>query len=323
MALNIVPQSAVFNGDELLTDNVQLISLIQKLKGSQRDCLEWLATRKLIKNSSTCSTCNSLMTLQHHTQSADGFRWHCRACTTSAVTVRRGSIFENVHLPLSTAVLLMYFWSVNLLQKHATRELNVNKRTVIDMYNKCRRVCTWFAQREETELGGMDENGNPVIVEVDESKFFHRKYNRGRNAQGHWVLGVIERGSGKCVLKCVQRRDETTLRPILENILLPGTHVITDGWRAYRHIEHWRAGVYTHDVVIHDREFVSSEDSTVHTNNCENMWMRAKRKLKYQFGTSDAYFASYLDEFVWRSFHKQNHFLHLVLHISVMYQVDI
>jgi transposase-like protein len=42
------------------------------------------------------------------------------------------------------------------------------------------------------------------------------------------------------------------------------------------------------------------------TQNMENMWMRAKRKLRWQFGTSEDVFPSYLHELLWRN-RFQNH----------------
>ena len=50
------------------------------------------------------------------------------------------------------------------------------------------------------EIGGMDFDGNQLVVEIDESKFFHRKYHRGQWCPGHWVFGGVERGTGRCFL---------------------------------------------------------------------------------------------------------------------------
>ena len=38
------------------------------------------------------------------------------------------------------------------------------------------------------------------IVEMDESKFGRRKYNRGRYEDGHWVFEGVERGSGNAFM---------------------------------------------------------------------------------------------------------------------------
>ena len=54
-----------------------------------------------------------------------------------------------------------------------------------------------------------------------------------------------------------------------------------------------------HSVVIYKRNFISPDNDMVHTQNVENTWVRAKRKLKRQFGTSRALFHSYFDEYMW------------------------
>lgn len=52
-------------------------------------------------------------------------------------------------------------------------------------------------------------DGPGCIVEIDEAKIGKRKYNRGRLVDGHWILGMIERGSGgRFVSKSVQTTNE-------------------------------------------------------------------------------------------------------------------
>ena len=63
-----------------------------------------------------------------------------------------------------------------------------------------------------------------------------------------------------------------------------------------------RGRVYEHSVIVHQHNFVDPNDSEIHTQNIENMWMRAKRKLKRHFSTSRALFPTHLNEFSFRSY---------------------
>jgi len=164
-----------------------------------------------------------------------------------------------------------------------------------------REECAVWLANNTDEIGGVDNNGLPIVVEIDESKYFHRKYHRGQWRDGHWVFGGIERGTGNCFLVEVPDRSAATLEPLIERYILPGTHVISDGWAAYANIDRIANGIYTHDVVTHQRNFVDPADSEIHMENVENMWMRAKRKLRRQCGTSRPLFTSYLHEFVFRN----------------------
>ncbi|GFX75918.1 putative transposase-like protein [Trichonephila clavipes] len=85
-------------------------------------------------------------------------------------------------------------------------ELNVAKKTVTDWMNFCREVCLEMCMYKSSMLGGTD-----VIVEIDESMFGKRKYNRGKRVKGTWVFGGIERSTNKCFLHVVQDRSKDTL----------------------------------------------------------------------------------------------------------------
>jgi hypothetical protein len=133
-------------------------------------------------------------------------------------------------------------------------------RTIADWFNFSREECEKFLERNPTEIGGFDENGAQVIVEIDERKYFHRKYHRGQWREGHWVLGGIERGSGKCFTVEVENRNATTLEAIILHYVLPGTHIVTDGWKAYGKLDKLAGGIYMHSIVT---KLTSSIPTTV------------------------------------------------------------
>ena len=95
------------------------------------------------------------------------------------------------------------------------------------------------------------------------------------HGEGHWVFGGIERGSNRCFLVEVEQRDANTLLPLIEEWILPGTKIMSDGWHVYNNID--QGGIYTHDVVIHQDNFVDPLDRSIHSQNIESMWSRAKR----------------------------------------------
>ena len=68
-------------------------------------------------------------------------------------------------------------------------------------------------------IDGLDENGNKKIVEIDESVFFKRKYNRGRLINEQWFIGGIKRGSRNCFIVQVPNRTAATIVSILESFI--------------------------------------------------------------------------------------------------------
>ena len=82
------------------------------------------------------------------------------------------------------------------------------------------------------------------------------------------------------------------------------------------------AVIYTHEVVIHERNFIDPEDPMIHTQTVEGIWMRAKRKIRQQLGTSEALFPSYIHEFVWRNKYKHHILANLFICISEQYPLS-
>ena len=71
---------------------------------------------------------------------------------------------------------------------------------------------------------------------------------------------------------------------------------------------HLNDGIYQHEVIVHQQQFVDSVHADIHTETIEGLWMLVKRKLCYQAGTSRGLFASYVAEFQWLHEHNEHVF---------------
>ena len=97
----------------------------------------------------------------------------------------------------------------------------ISTRTAVDWFNFIRDVCAQFFLDYTVKIGGPG-----IEVEIDESKFGRRKYNRGRYVDGHWVFGGTQRITGDCFLVEVSRRDAATLMSIINQYIAPGSKYI-------------------------------------------------------------------------------------------------
>ena len=108
-------------------------------------------------------------------------------------------------------------------------------------------------------IGGM-----AIIVEVDESKFGHRKYNRGFPVEGWWVKGDVERtNEARMFAVCVDNRNADTIQNVLTSVIIPGTMVYVDCWQGYTEGEMLANGFYR-DTVKHTYYYVQPESWSAH-----------------------------------------------------------
>ena len=196
----------------------------------------------------------------------------------------------------------MFCSSISILE--AARLLSMNTKTVRSLFNALRQCMA----EDLLEDGAHRKIGGPGhIIEIDESKFGKRKYNRGRRVVGKWILGGFCRTADECFLvECPNnRRDHHTLLCLIKLYVAPGTTTLTDKWRGYSALP--RHG-FVHLVLNHSRVFVDPLTG-VHTNTCEGMWFHAKRHMLRGHGRtrsdSEALEIA-LCEFMWRKRHNLN-----------------
>ena len=164
--------------------------------------------------------------------------------------------------------------------------------TITAFVNHYRQLISSSLDPEDTVIGGED-----VIVELDESKFGKRKYNRGHPVGGSWVFGGIERTPERRVfLSVVPDRSAETLLTLIERHVLPGSIVYSDMWAAHNGIEDQLA--LRHMTVNHSVSFVDP-DTGVHTNTIEGLWNGIKLRVPPRNRGQDS-INGQLMEFIWR-----------------------
>ena len=160
---------------------------------------------------------------------------------------------------------MMYGFALDSPQQDIAHEAETSTNTVCDWMNFCHDLCKQYIEENPTEIGGFNDNAQPLVIEINESKIFHRKYHRGQWCEGHWVFGGVECGTDRCFLVTVPDRHAETLRAQVERWIFPGTHIVSDAWAAYAHLEQWNNNTYTHAVIVHQHNFVAPDDQKTYT----------------------------------------------------------
>ena len=68
--------------------------------------------------------------------------------------------------------------------QQVSREVGLNKNTVGELFCFLREMCGCVVFKSGTPVGGVDKDGNAIVVEIDESKFGRCKYHRGHPVEG-------------------------------------------------------------------------------------------------------------------------------------------
>lgn len=267
-----------------------LASLLPLWENQER-CIRWCEDHHLLPSEVACSRCYG-RTYLTPASNGDGYVWRCRRKGCQArVSIRNGTIFEYSKLTLPKVLQLIYWWAKDMPVTRAAEEVGVSEGTAIEWFLRFRELCASYLLETAQPIGGIGHT-----VEIDESKFGTRKYNRGRLRDGVWVFGGIDRATKEIFLVQVEERSAAALVPLIQQYIKHGTTVVSDEWAAYNVLGEYG---YNHLTVNHSLNFVDPATGS-HTQNVECMWSHAKSKLKRMRGTTREMVGSYLVEYMWR-----------------------
>ena len=226
--------------------------------------------------------------------------YKCGECR-KLFTVRKGTIFEESHLPMTKwlqAIYLMVSSKKGFSAHQMHRVLEVQYKTA---WFLCHRI------REAMRSGGdLDVfGGGGGDVEVDETFIGREPDMPKKRGYGHKmkVLALVDRETGQARSMVVDSVGKETVLPILRENISKEARLLTDEARQYKGIGFYFGG---HESVNHGaEEYVRLTDRTIHTNTIEGYFSIFKRGMKgvYQH-CAKKHLHRYLAEYDFRYNHR-------------------
>ena len=170
--------------------DINYAELTEMLRDHQ-SALDLLINWGLVRPPETCD-CLGPVSARKDERLRDGYYLRCndKNCNRS-FSVRSGSWFSGVSISLDTFLKLLYFWCQNFTITQVIHELRLGHSAVISMFGMFRQVC-------DLEFSSETIGGPGIVVQIDESHLFTRKYHVGRvlKSEKFWIFGgVDERGN--------------------------------------------------------------------------------------------------------------------------------
>ncbi|AYE87244.1 IS1595 family transposase [Sulfitobacter sp. W002] len=205
--------------------------------------------------------------------------WKCRECRKQ-FTVRKGTIFEESHLPLHLwlqAIHLMVSSKKGISSHQLHRVLGITYKSAWFLTHRIRGCM------RDGALAGFGGNGS--IVEVDETFIGKEpgvaKHPKARGGSHKMkMVTLVDRTTKRAKSIVVDDLKKSTLIPILQENIAREAYVMTDEARQYQNIGAGKV-FDAHGWANHSAgQYVDYADSEIHTNTVEGFYSIFKRGMK-------------------------------------------
>ncbi len=216
-------------------------------------------------------------------------------------TVKVGTVFEHMRLPLHKALQAVYLMTsskkgISAHQLH--RVLEITYKSAWFLAHRIRE-----AMRDGSVITPFGADGG--IVEVDETFIGHLKGTQKRAAYHHKmkVLALVDRDTGKARTMVIDGVTAAHLMPIINANVAREATIMTDEHWAYRPVANLYAA---HKTTAHKRGvYVDPENPQIHSNTVEGYFSIFKRGMKGVFQhCGEQHLHRYLAEFEFRYNHR-------------------
>jgi|HubBroStandDraft_1064217.scaffolds.fasta_scaffold69692_1 transposase len=265
-------------------------------------CLAYIAEQRFPGGITYCPNCSQ--DRKHH-RVGNRTAYACDHCGHHAYPLK-GTIFEKSSTSLKTWFYAMYLMGstrCGISAKQVQRETGVTYKTAWRIFRQVRSLLS----DGEMQLEG-------PTVEVDETYVGGKRKGRtGRPMRGDKVktpvVAIMQR-KGKVIAKVVPDATGSSILPLIQKHVVPGSVIYTDEYPVYDAIPRMRTSEgepanFRHRTIRHaDGVYVRGD---IHTNSVEGFWMLVKTGIRGVYhSVSPKMLQTYLDEYAFRFNRRHN-----------------
>lgn len=246
---------------------------MEKHFATEESCARFCIDTKICTPPSQCPRCKKQVAQDFKRQRYRCRNRECRKNGEWCESMYKGTFFEDVKGGRRNLLKFLYFWLSGATSNQLKIYTGWSNDKVLAWTDYIQQLIATVVIDDGPQVGGPG-----IVVEIDESKFGKRKHHRGHSVEGVWVFGGVElTPERKFFALVVEKRDATTLLPLIRKYIAPGSIIRSDCWGAYNDIDIQEGYEYIHESVNHHKWF-RDPNTGVHTNNIEGTWYALKRK---------------------------------------------
>ncbi|KCZ75276.1 hypothetical protein H311_03749, partial [Anncaliia algerae PRA109] len=135
----------------------------------------------------------------------------------------KNTFLQDCKLPANKVLEFFYYFLCKCSFSSIKLITGLSTQTTSRLMSKAYEIIAKGIDESDTKIGG-----SGIIVQLDESKFGKRKYNKGHAVEGVWLFGGVEETvERKFFAISVPNRNSKTLTRLILKHVLPGSIIVT------------------------------------------------------------------------------------------------
>lgn len=247
-----------------------------------------------------CRMCGSPMSCIKR-KISDGCIFRCSRHKNVVMSIRVNSILYEKHIGLSTFVLMVYFWALQIPVIQAALMADITQNTVVTWFQIFRCICSKWIQDNPIRIGGINQ-----VIQVDEMSFANKRVN-GKTVSTQWIFGGVDSVSKNCFLVHVRERSKEKLLKCIETYVEPGSKILSADGLDFSDVDSLpvKPG-YAHETLSSSSKDFIDPVSGERLWNFNDLCLLLKEKFHKMGGVRLDALDSYLDEYMWRQKRGRN-----------------